>query len=382
MRSREQDGYERIAATLKKLKKGNVALEKECEDLTAELAALNAQKSLLEARLQELNAKREAEKIADIEERELQERIEELEEEHERAMERLADMKRVFEQTVVELCKERKKRISLETKTARIIENIRALTKVGESLRVKPEQVKQNEVLAKRLEDKRITWRQSKSELQALIHDLQMKRDAILEDARNYQIQIDDRAGLIEELEAKVDRRNQTIADLERDLQAHVDEKQCLLGDLDGLKKEVEFLSRKSQTVKDNLKKTLSIVASNKKKCAKETEKVQVTKSRLQQLQLSFAEKLRVMKEESEQETKTKLEELQKLVGQRDDEIQRLQEEAKAAKEQCDAAAAKLKKLEIERAAEQRKFAQAKENYENGLQNMQKMMMTWSQPPL
>jgi chromosome segregation ATPase len=372
----------RIATALKTLKYGNDALEKECQELQTELGSINAQRSVMERRLQEMNAKAEEQRRIEAQNQELQDQIDDLDDDYQCETDRLMEVKRIFELTVNELCKERNKRKRIQEKTKKIVENLRALTQIADSLRPKPEQLKQNEKLAKKLEDKRVSWKQNKAELQSLVQDLQQKRDAALEEAKNFQIQIDDRVGLIEELEAKVQRRNQSIADLERTLQSHLDERQALLGDFDALKQEVDSMTRKSQGLKEALIKAASVVATNKKKCQKETDKLRTTKARLQQLQVNFAEKLKTMKAEAEQQTNEKTQELQKIEAQKDDEIRQLQEELKTAKEQSDEAAARLKKLEAERAADRRKFTDAKTGYERDLQQLQRIMIAMSDAKL
>jgi chromosome segregation ATPase len=233
------------------------------------------------------------------------------------------DLKRVLEETVVQLCNERKKKARIETKTTKITANIRALKQVAESLQPKPEQLKDNERLAKRIEDKRQKWRQHKGEFASTITDLKNKRDELSETEKNYQLQIDDRTALIEQLEAKVERRERQIGDLEQTLIAKSDEEQRLASELHQIKTESEQLKAKSQSLKDALKQNAAQLASNRKRFEKEKEKLSTAKYRMKQLQISFAEKLRGMREEGEQETKARLEEFQKIDAQRDEELRR-----------------------------------------------------------
>jgi predicted RNase H-like nuclease (RuvC/YqgF family) len=135
----ETDSYERVVSALKNLKRSNTTLEQDSERLRAELSGLNDQKSALDAKLQELNLRRATDQGIELENRELKGRIRDLQCDHEDDVEKLIDLKRVLEQTVVQLCNERKRRARIEAETAKIAENIRSLAYVAESLQAKPE---------------------------------------------------------------------------------------------------------------------------------------------------------------------------------------------------------------------------------------------------
>jgi chromosome segregation ATPase len=172
---RETDSSERVVSALKNMKRRNTTLEQDCEHLRAELSALNDQKSALDAKLQEINSRRAADHGIELENRDLQC-------DHEEDVERLIDLKRVLEQTVVQLCNERKRREQVEAKTVKIAVNIRSLAHVAESLQPKPEKPKQNDTLARRIEENKSKWNQQKQELQSVLEGLRVKRDEFVEE--------------------------------------------------------------------------------------------------------------------------------------------------------------------------------------------------------
>jgi chromosome segregation ATPase len=382
MTTAPSDNYERIVSALKNLKRNNNVLEQDCERLQLELTSLNDQKSTLDCRLQQLNGQLATEQIIELENRDLKSRVRELESDHQTDVDKLVDLKRVLEETVIQLCTERKKRARIESKTSKITSNIRSLTQLAESLQPKPEQLKENEQLSKRIIDKKQKWRQHKGELKSVITDLRTKRDELQETVKNYQLQIDDRVALIGQLEGKVERRNKQIGDLEQTLILKSEEEQKLMIELQQIKTEVEQLKAKSQSLKEMLKQNAEQLVNNRKRFEKEKEKLSTGKYRMKQLQISFAEKLRVMREEGEKETKIKVEELQKIDAQKDEELKQTQEELSVAKEKHELAEIALKKVEGERQIEKRKYVQAIEEFEERFQAMQKVILTFTQKPI
>jgi chromosome segregation ATPase len=380
--SHEPDTYERVVSALKNLKASNRSLEQDCERLQLELTSLNNQKSALDAQLQQINEQLALDRTLEMENKDLGARVRELESDHENDAEKLLGLKRVLEETVVQLCNERKKKARIEAKTAKITANIRALTQVAESLEPKPEQIKENELLAKRIEDKKQKWHQHKTELRSVIQELRTKRDELSETVKDCQVQIDDRNALICQLEAKVERRNKAIEDLEQTLVVKSEEGDRVASQLGSIRTDVEGLKAKSQSLKETLKQNTLQLAANRKRFEKEKEKLSTAKCRMKHLQLSFAEKLRIVREEGEQETKAKLDELQRLDAEKDEEVKKAQEGLAAAKEKHESAAAALKKVEAARQNEKRKYGQAIEEFEARFQTMQKVILTFTQRSL
>jgi chromosome segregation ATPase len=382
MAATEPDSYERVVSALKNLKRSNGTLEQECEQLRTELSELNDRKAALESELQDHNGRLATERTLELENEDLKARIRELEADHADDVEKQIDLRRVLEETVTQLCAERKTKARIEAKTAKITANIRALTQVAESLHANPDQIRENEQLAKRIEEKKDKWRRHKHELESMVTDLRVKRDELRENAKNYQLQIDDRTGLIVQLEAKVERRKKTIGELEQALVDRSDEEQRLVSELTRIRSEVETLKAQSQSLRDTLKQSVSTLSANRKRFEKEKEKLSTAKYQMKHLQMRFAEKLRVLREEGEQETKAKLDELQKIDAQRDEELRVAQAELAAAKEKHETATSVLKKLETERQTEKRKYAQAVEEFEARFQAMQKVILTFTQRPI
>lgn len=376
------DNYERVITALKNLKRGNTALEQECEHLKAELSVLNDQRVALEQRLAVLKTQEETQRKVEANNYELKMKIQDLTADHEEDVEKLVSLKQVFEKTVVELCKERKKRQRIEAKTAKIIENIQALTKIAQSLQAKPEQVQQNQLLMKKLEEKKLKWKENKKRLQETVQDLQLKRDEALEAARNYQIQIDDRAGLVEQLEARVERRNRSIADLEKAIQDQTEQYETQLREVEKQKAEIEDLKSKQDKLKETLRQSVVALTSTKKKYDKERDKLASTRAYMRQFQTGFAEKLKEMREASERETQQKVEALESRDREKQEELEKLQAELAVAKEQFETENAKLQALEAEREKEKKQFLQTRENYETRFQTMQKIVGALTQTSL
>ena len=126
------------------------------------------------------------------------------------------------------------------------------------------------------------------------LRDLEQKRDESLEAARNYQIQIDDRAGLVEQLEARVDRRNRSIEDLEKAVQEQTELYETQVQELEKQKAEVEELTARQEKLKETLRQSVTVLTSTKKKYDKERDKLSSTRAYMRQsglLQRGFPRK-------------------------------------------------------------------------------------------
>jgi chromosome segregation ATPase len=363
-----------VTSALKNLKRKNTSLEQECAHLATELSALNDVKSALEAKVKAQKDRESADKILDAENLKLVARIEKLKMRNLEGAEKLVELKRVCEHTINQLGLERKKRMRLEAKAAKMVQNLRQLTKVAQTIQPKPEEIKQNEILKQRLHDKRMKWRSTKSEMRQVLESLRQRRDDALEAAKNYQIQIEDRAGLISQLEAKVDRRNNTISEYEQELESSAEQQEAVISELNAARSTVSDLKGKCRILRDSLKEDMTSLAANKKKYEKQRDKRLRAKQDLKQIKVSFAEKLQRMREDMEKEANWKIKELNDVLKVKEEEIQSLEKDLESSKVEYNEALSNLRKAELELENEKKRNAAAREGFQNRFQAMQKLV--------
>ena len=264
-----------------------------------------------------------------------------------------------------------KKRQSADSKTAKIIENIKNLTIVAQKLQGDPNQTKKNELLNQKIEEKRNRWKITKRQLTEQLNALQEKRDQALESAHNSQIQIDLRVGLIEELNAKVEKRNQTISKLKNDIQIATEDFEQIQNSLVEKRNEIQQLTEKEESLKQEIAKSKTSLNNLKSKYEKECEKYTTAKSELQQLKDGVENKIEMMRIESARQITEKISPLEEESKEKDNIIKQLKQSLEESKAQNEKAIARLHELEEEREKEKKAFLQAKAQYESKCQAMQ-----------
>ncbi|OHS94465.1 myosin heavy chain, clone [Tritrichomonas foetus] len=368
----ESETYQRLVVTLRQLKNKIKSLESECETLKKEVQTAHQKRTLLHNKLQSMKSVVVNDKTKDTENAMILLKIRDLKSEHEQNVNNLNELKNHLEHAVNSLCTERKKRRNVEAKTAKIIENIKNLSVLAQKLQGDPNQVKKNEALNNKLEEKKNRWKVTKHQLSSQIKAMQAKRDEALDSVHNTQIQIDLRVGLIDELNAKVEKRNQTISKLKNDVSLTKEEIEKVQASLLEKRKEVDQLSNKEETLKEDIIKAKNALSTIKAKYEKEREKLKAARIGYQQLQEGIEKKIEMMREESRREIAEKLEPLEEQVHEKDLIIKQYKEKLEDALSNKESAVSKLKALEAEREKERKAFIQTKAQFEAKCQAMQK----------
>lgn len=367
----DNNTYQRLVNTLRQLKNKNKTLESECESLKNELTTALQKRAVLQSKLQNLKETAVTNKSKDTENAMLLIKIKDLKEEHDDNLIKLNDLNKTLEKTVELLCAERKKRQTAESKTAKMIENIKNLSIVAQKLQGDPNQAKKNESLNQKIEEKRNRWKTTKRQLTEQLNALQEKRDQALESAHDSQVQIDLRVGLIEELNAKVEKRNQTISKLKNDIQIATDDFERIQNSLIEKRNEIDQLTEKEETLKRDITKAKTSLSNLKAKYEKECEKYSTAKNELNQLKEGVESKIEMMKIESAREISEKINPLEEECREKEQIIKQLKQNLEESKSKNEKAAAKLHELEAEREKEKKAFLQAKALYESKCQAMQ-----------